>query len=151
MWRSYYTKQEYLTSKWIPVNWDLFCWDLRDIPSKVFIEFEEYDNSGQTKSRERYYNMEFATNFKTTSEINASGQIEVIQLGLKLGHEYGETSKRSVYNKVTYSTTEASDELGSIEIDYNNPFVTSINGSEARFYIYSTGTVDAVMRPVLVY
>lgn len=151
MWRSYFTKQEYLTSKWIPVNWDLFCWDLRDIPSKVFIEFEEYDNSSQTENREINYNMEFATNFKVSSDINVSGQIEEVQLGLKLGHEYGETSKRSVFSKVTYSSTEASDKLGSIEIDYKNPFITSINGSDARFFIYSTGSVDVVSRPVLIY
>lgn len=151
MWRQYFTKQEYLTSKWIPVNWDLFCWDLRDIPSKILIKFEEYDNSSYTTTETVNHVFEFAKNFKTSTEINASGTIQLVQLGLKLGHEYGDTMKESVNSTVYYSINEDSDDLGSIEIEYKDPFISSINNDEARFYIYSTGTVDAVSRPVLIY
>ena len=150
MWRDYFTKQEYLTSKWIPVNWDLFCWDLSQMPLKYIVSFEEYD-SKTTRQEAGSSEFEYATNFKTNNETSVSGKIDEVQVGMKMGYEAGTSVREKRTQSYSYSTVDESDDLGGFEVEFKDPFVSSITGNKARYYIYSTGSVDAVVRPAKIY
>lgn len=133
---------DWLEPKWIPINYELFNWDISQYPKGYIIEFSEKD-SGVTTTETQSYTLTFLTNYKRTYGAN----IEV----LKLGYEYGVTAtyQQTYSNSISY--TENDDQLGSFVVQFGDKVIRGTNGGKARMKVYSTGCVDAFILPYVEY
>lgn len=130
---------EWLESKWINVNYELFYWDLSAYPIEYYIEFVETD-SGTIKYRDVKHSHTFATNFTSSIEFPLDK--------VKIGWSYGSTDTVSKTFEYSESYTETDDKFGNFVVQYADKIVTSQTNSKATIRVYSTGYVDAMIIPI---
>ncbi len=93
----------------------LFQWDLDNYSANIKIAIEEVDAS-ETIKQTSSTTTEYATNFGYSAEIGKT---------VKMGLEFGSTTKESRTTSYEVSTTYGNDELGEVIINFGDKVITS--------------------------
>lgn len=133
------TRSEWLESKWIDVNLDLFSWDISRFPRDYYINFMEHDE-GTTYTSTRKRQFTFMKNFKRAVDVS----VENI---LKIGAESGSTATVSSEKTYSETRTQQDDNLMDVIVSYNDKIILSKTSQKAKIKTYSTGYVDAMILP----
>lgn len=116
------------------ISWDLqqngFAWK--------FIVSEKDEETVDTRTET--VTSEFATNFGINNNI-----IE------KIGINFGGSAKKTITNTHTIAVTRNSDQLGTLELDFAKPVVTSNNGASYGLFSISNPYVEMTVVPVYAY
>jgi len=132
-YRTYYIEVEDLVPRWIDLNFTLFTWDLSYYANSYSVTIKEKD-SGATLTGT------FSGTFNMTANVSGSKKIN---WGVNMGASFSASN--------SYSYTQDSDELGTFNVYYTDPIVTSIPNPVAQVYQYSTGNVDVLVVPIKKY
>jgi len=142
-YRKYWVNPDELVPKWIMADWDLFTWNLKDLPKKYKVTVEEIDTGTQTTQTDSS-TYRFATNISTTIESNAV-------INTKIGFGYGITEETTRQSSVSYTSYSNNDNLGSAWVEYTDPIITNIPNPVCGIYCYTTGIVDFMIIPSQTY
>ncbi len=142
VWRNKYVYKidsNCLVPKWYVVNKQLpisigNLWNLRTSSSVVRIFVEEFD-AGE----------EYTIHGVYTSTYSSTAGTEVTDGNVKNGYGTDKTETEQV--EYTIKTTNQSDDLGDVYLDYLDPVILSANGGKYKMNVYSTGTVDMMIMP----
>lgn len=140
--------------KWCLLNYDLFTWDIRDIPDKYKITIREYDE-GTTYSFSHTETSTYMRNHSWNIEAGIPLNFNIngfdLNLTIKGGYKYGNEQTTTDTNSWTISWTQGSDDFGSFYVQYIDPILLSpvvANGQpDTHVYVYKTGLIDMVMLP----
>jgi len=124
---------------------EAFSWNLENFAAKVKVNVIEKDPD-QEETMTINSSSKAATNFGI--DVGAD-LFKIVKLGIK----FGTSSEKNTSYNYQIKTTYASDKLGSSDIDFGEPVVTS-KFPTGRFFIdiytlnsYSTGTIDFSLLP----
>ncbi|MEH6307291.1 hypothetical protein RYH73_16710 [Olivibacter sp. CPCC 100613] len=116
------------------ISWNLeqngFAWK--------FIVSEKDEETVETRTET--VTSEFATNFGINNNITE-----------KIGINFGGSAKKTIVNTHTFAITRNSDQLGTLELDFSKPVVTSNDGTSYSLYSISNPYVEMTVLPVYDY
>lgn len=131
---------ESLTSKWIPVNYDLFNWDISKYPSEYIVEFNECDSATTTTMVKNFsHSFSYMTNY--TSNLGDPSGI------IKLGYSGGNTDTWNKEYSYSETYTQGDDNFGNFIVQYADKVVLNQSNSSATIKTYNTGYIEAMMIP----
>lgn len=116
-----------LIPKVVPLDIQLFNWDLNEYASSIKIQIEEVDLT-EEESRSDTRTVEFATNFGIEP---GEGLLK------KIGLKFGASLKTVNTTVVNYKVTKESDPLGDVIINFADNFLTNIPGTREPYGIYN--------------
>ncbi|GGE96734.1 hypothetical protein GCM10010984_12830 [Chishuiella changwenlii] len=122
-----------LTPKVVPLDIQLFNWDLNEYASSIKIQIEEVDLT-EEESRSDTRTVEFATNFGIDPSV---GFLK------KIGLKFGASLKTVNTRVVNYKVTKQSDPLGDVIINFADNFLTNIPGTRERYGMYNPREYDS--------
>ena len=131
---------ESVVSKWIPVNYDLFNWDISKYPSEYFVEFYECD-SATTTTTEKNFTHTFT--YMTNYTINLQDPSGI----LKIGYSGGNSTTRDQQYSYSETHTRSDDNFGNFIVQYNDKIVLSQTTTSATIKTYNTGYIQAMIIP----
>ncbi len=135
-----FIEKDYLEPRWIMVNLPLFTWDISKCPKIYHIVIIEKD-SGITKNVTESVEESYMTNY--SGEISGA-YAEIVKIGLSLGGQSME-KRTTTYS---YQTTETSDSLGTLHINYTESVISNFNSSgEVLPYTQNAGEIQVQMVP----
>lgn len=103
----------------IIVNLPIINWDIQSNAPLWKISLYEVDSQEVIETKESVTN-EFAANFSVNAGVDS---------GLKLGFNFGSSSKETFTKEITIRRTAGDDDLGSVFVDFGHPV---ISGTESR-------------------
>ncbi|MCL1679122.1 hypothetical protein M2T92_08820 [Elizabethkingia miricola] len=130
-------KLKNITPKDVPLNIQLFNWDLNQYASSIKISIEEVDLT-EEETRTDTRSVKFATNFNIDP---TDGFLK------KMGLKFGSSLERNESSTVTYKVTKSSDQLGDVIINFADNVVTSFNGSTFTKREYNSGLYTITVEP----
>ena len=146
-WFVYTVDYAYFYPRWFTVDLRIPNWDVSSQSSTVMIEVEEHDDGDL-----EYYESNVQSTYMNNFKFDASSDVTLGTVGLKLGLGYGYTSTETKSEKITTQRSDVSDDLGSAYLNYMDPVVI---GEETRNGVagynvktFSTGVVDMMILPI---
>ncbi len=128
---------ESITPKKVPLNIQLFNWNLDEYASTIKIIVEEVDDTVE-ESRSETRVVKFATNFGIDA-----GFGEKVKIGLKFGASLEEDRTTTV----SYKITKQSDQLGDVIVNFADKVITGFDGSSYTTREYSSGMYTIGIEP----
>ena len=123
-------------------------WDLANLSLNIHIAIEEFDNS-RTIEKEYSFKTEYSNKFDFSAGINGGGAAtKATGYSVKLGYGFSKTTTR--YESMKVTTQKASNDLGSIDLNFYDPVITSdteVNSKGYRVYTYNSGSVEMMILP----
>ena len=118
-------------------------WNLYDTSSIFYIWVEEVDPSGSITTTQTVENKyEVKSSFTTTTGDPEKGQVKV---------EYGTTHTSAVTQTVQKTVNIGSDQLGRLNLSFDDPVIIGEKSGTYRLYSPSTGTVQVTFLPLDIY
>lgn len=136
--------------KWCDANIKLPRWDISTHSSTMTIYVEERDNGNTTKETFTAKNV-VATNFAREESTNISGTIGNVTAGGSVKTSYGVTNTTENTHSIEVTSTDASDHLGKVELDYDSPIISSAGtlDGQSGYYVNLAGEGNFVTMMIL--
>lgn len=131
-----YVLEDVIPKDYYP-NIDLVTWDLESNGMSWKFIFTEVDDQ-ETYTTKQSLTTDYATNFTFNTALG-----DVIKQGLN----FGNSSKTSKQNEFTVTTYKNSDELGTLEIDFQSPVLLG----DKSFYSVTNPMISMVLIPKIDY